>query len=253
MAWIDAPIDGLTISLGQTIVLEGHAAGAEGIEHIEFWAGDELLLSQDSLETTGALTHFTHTWTPASAGSYTIQLYAYGLDGSVSPADSITLHVGSDPSDTTIEATPLPTIETVEPEITITPTLTPTYTPLPPTPTFTWVPPTETPVDTTGPNPPAPIAPMGGTMLACSGAVTLSWSSASDPSGINGYTVEVQRHSGDNSWSTAPGTPLSGITGTSTSLSVECGWYYRWRVRAQDGAGNWGSFSGWAEFAVNLF
>jgi hypothetical protein len=39
------------------------------------------------------------------------------------------------------------------------------------------------------------------------------------------------------------------LTDTELELDVECGWYYRWRVRAVDGEGNAGSFSDWFEFA----
>jgi hypothetical protein len=36
------------------------------------------------------------------------------------------------------------------------------------------------------------------------------------------------------------------------SIQVECGWYYRWRVRARDGAGNSSVWSNWATFSVTL-
>lgn len=257
MAWIDAPVDGLEIELGQPVTLEGHAASVEGVEHIEFWAADELLLSQSSLESTGTLTRFSHNWMPASAGSYTIQLFAYGQDGSISSPDSITLIVSQTEAVATTVSTPTWTPENTEIPASITPTLTPTPTPFVPTPTFTWIPPTDPPTepppaDTTGPNPPNPISPTGKQMLGCSGSIVLNWSAASDPSGIDSYTVELERHSGDNNWSSAPGSAFKGISGTSTSVPVECGWYYRWRVRARDGAGNWGSFSSWAVFAVSL-
>jgi len=250
MAWIDAPVDGLQITLGQSVTLQGHATSVAGVEHIEFWAMDELLLNQATLESTGTLAHFSHPWTPESPGSYTVQLFAYGQDGSVSPPDTITLYVIKTEAVATAAITPTWTPESTVIPATITPTSTPTSTPFIPTPTFT---PTDPPPDTTGPNAPNPISPTGGDMLGCSGSVTLNWSAASDPSGISGYTVELQRHSGDNNWSSASGSPFSGISETATDVSVECGWYYRWRVRARDGADNWGSFSSWAEFAVNLF
>jgi hypothetical protein len=33
---------------------------------------------------------------------------------------------------------------------------------------------------------------------------------------------------------------------------VECGWYYRWRVRAVNGAGLAGEWSGWFLFTITL-
>jgi hypothetical protein len=32
----------------------------------------------------------------------------------------------------------------------------------------------------------------------------------------------------------------------------ECGWIYRWRVRAVDDVGNVGGWSGWSQFTVTL-
>ncbi len=45
---------------------------------------------------------------------------------------------------------------------------------------------------------------------------------------------------------------LIGIGGTEKEISVECGWEYRWRVRAIDGAGNPGNWSDWFTFNVPL-
>jgi hypothetical protein len=74
----------------------------------------------------------------------------------------------------------------------------------------------------------------------------------SDKSGISQYQVSVQRHSGDNNWKDIPGSVFSGISGKKKSVSVECGWYYRWRVLAVDGAGNTGPWSGWWAFTIIL-
>jgi hypothetical protein len=116
-----------------------------------------------------------------------------------------------------------------------------------PTPT-----PTPTPdVDNTPPTAPLNLSPNGGS-LGCVANVNLSWSSVSDPSGIAEYQVDAFRHAGDNNWSVAPGSVWTGISGTGMSMPVQCGWTYRWRVRAIDGVGNAGPFSGWATFVVPL-
>jgi len=116
-------------------------------------------------------------------------------------------------------------------------------------------PPTPTPPppeeDTTPPPTPSPVSPTGGITLGCSSTALLNWSTVSDPSGIADYDVEIQRSPDQASWSAAPGSPVS-TTGDKTTISVECGWYYRWRVRATDGEGNVGSWSGWATFTVTL-
>jgi hypothetical protein len=116
----------------------------------------------------------------------------------------------------------------------------------PPPPSPTLVPP-----DTTPPPAPNTLAPKNGEDVGCVGSVNLSWSSVSDPSGISSYDVEAQRSTDNATWGAAPGSPWT-TGGTSQSLSVECGWYYRWKVRAEDGAGNTGPYSGWSSFTVPL-
>lgn len=107
------------------------------------------------------------------------------------------------------------------------------------------------PPDTTPPPAPTPVVPASGLTLSCRGSQALSWLPAEDPSGIAEYRVEVQRHSGDNNWQAAPGGQIT-VYDKTTSIPVECAWYYRWRVRAVDGAGNIGPWSEWSEFTITL-
>lgn len=102
--------------------------------------------------------------------------------------------------------------------------------------------------------PAAPVLakPVNGITLGCVGSTTIMWNAVSHPSGISEYQVQVERHSGDNNWATVSGSPFTGIGGTNTSVPVECGWYYRWRVRALDGTGTAGAWSGWWTFTVTL-
>ncbi|MBN2386674.1 MAG: hypothetical protein JXB85_06600 [Anaerolineales bacterium] len=120
--------------------------------------------------------------------------------------------------------------------------------PVDPGPPPTDPPPAPAPADTTPPPAPAPASPSGD--LGCVAQVTLTWSPVTDPSGISQYQVVLEAHSGDQQWQ--PVGTLTGLTGTSTSVNVQCGWYYRWSVLAIDGAGNAGPASGWVEFAVLL-
>lgn len=114
------------------------------------------------------------------------------------------------------------------------------------------VPPTPTPVtDTTPPPIPGLSSPANGADLGCTSFANLTWNAVSDPSGIPGYKVEVQRHAGDNNWQSIPGSPM-GATGTNQSISVECGYTYRWRVRALDGEGNQSAWSDWFTFNIPL-
>jgi hypothetical protein len=45
---------------------------------------------------------------------------------------------------------------------------------------------------------------------------------------------------------------VNGIKDKKTTIPVECGWYYRWKVRAIDGKGNIGPWSGWSRFSITL-
>jgi hypothetical protein len=104
------------------------------------------------------------------------------------------------------------------------------------------------PADTTPPAPPVQMKPTNGQEFSCVPSIMFRWQAASDPSHIASYLIMVERHSGDNNWQLAPGGTMPAITATEKEYTIECGWYYRWRIRAVDGAGNIGNFSGWFLF-----
>lgn len=105
--------------------------------------------------------------------------------------------------------------------------------------------------DTNPPTAPKHDAPDNGASLSCKASQSMSWFAPNDESGIDHYEIEVQRHSGDNNWKAVIGSPFS--TGTAEqSVSVECGWTYRWRVRAEDGSGNVGDWSNWTSYVIPL-
>jgi hypothetical protein len=105
--------------------------------------------------------------------------------------------------------------------------------------------------DTTAPTPPSLQVPQNGLTLSCRSSQTLTWLPVDDDSGIAYYQVEVQTHSGDNNWSPISGSPFT-VTDKTTNVTVDCGWYYRWRVRAVDGADNVGDWSAWSTFTITL-
>jgi hypothetical protein len=110
----------------------------------------------------------------------------------------------------------------------------------------------EPPADTTAPEAPAPAVPSNGLSLSCRASQTLAWLPVSDPSGIAEYQVQVQRSTDHVTWSGAAGSPITGLTDKTSTLDTECGWIYRWRVRAVDGAGNTGAWSDWSIFSIIL-
>jgi hypothetical protein len=73
----------------------------------------------------------------------------------------------------------------------------------------------------------------------------------SDPGGISGYYVELERRTHPKaSWEVAG--KWGPVSGKQIEVPVECAFYYRWRVRAQDGAGNYSDWSSWSHFSVTL-
>jgi len=106
--------------------------------------------------------------------------------------------------------------------------------------------------DTTPPPAPAQAVPANGLTMSCKSYQNLVWMPVSDKSGISQYQVQAQRHSGDNNWSNVSGSVFTGIGDKQYNMYVECGWYYRWQVRAVDGEGNVGPWSGWWTFIDSL-
>lgn len=104
--------------------------------------------------------------------------------------------------------------------------------------------------DTTAPSEPTIQKPVNGQQFACLSYLMLRWTEVSDPSGIDEYRIQIQRHPGDNNWQPWEGGTITGISGLEYELFVECGWIYRFRVRGIDGNGNIGDWSDWSYFTV---
>jgi hypothetical protein len=111
---------------------------------------------------------------------------------------------------------------------------------------------TVTPTKVVRPPVPEPVVPANGLTLSCRAKQDLVWTPVKPAGGLREYRVMVQRHSGDNNWNGVAGSPFTGIGGKSMSLNVECGWYYRWRVRAVDNLGIISDWSTWSQFTVTL-
>jgi hypothetical protein len=142
--WIDAPTDGLGVEVGQSVRIEGHAAYGEGVARVETWVNGEPHLSEDNPAAEGSLSRFEHMWTPPVPGEYTVQVVAYGPDGSSSQPDSVRVYVGEEVAEVTPtvtgtpDATPTPVISPVPAPTTPAP-VSPTNTPIPVVEVSFWV------------------------------------------------------------------------------------------------------------------
>lgn len=105
------------------------------------------------------------------------------------------------------------------------------------------------PPDTTPPPVPAPLTPSEDQVVNCASTVTLSWRAVSDPSGVR-YYAKLEKQVGSGWQSVRGWGPLDapGVKG----VEVECGLFYRWTVRAEDGAGNISPWAPWRQFSVDL-
>lgn len=138
---------------------------------------------------------------------------------------------------------------TYTPTFSITPSFTPTTMPSH-TPTMTW---TSTNIpDTTGPLAPKNlelknIDPKIRDVGCLSSQTILTWSAPSDPSGIKNYNYQLLYSSDERLYNNI----ALGLTSQTTEIDVTnlvnkyctTNRSFKWRVRAQDGAGNWGSWS----------
>lgn len=110
--------------------------------------------------------------------------------------------------------------------------------------------------DTTPPPAPTPIEPGSNDPnhpAELCGAVVLRWNAVSDPSGIQGYRVNLQWHDGSQ-WQSSP--PYSIVYGTSADVTswrnLHLYFPFRWAVWAIDNAGNHGPQSEWRYFECPL-
>jgi hypothetical protein len=269
--WIDAPTSGLSVPVNQHVQIAGHAAHDAGIARVEFWVTDELHHVVENPPVTGNLARFEQAWMPPGPGDYTVQVVAIGADGVTSAPDSVVLHVGEPVAEATATPPATLTLTPVPPTPPpMTPTLPPaTPTPVPPTstpvtPSPTPVPPTSTPVipsptptpttppsDNAPPPVPQPYVPQDELVIDCAAEQVLAWLPVEDDSGDPvRYFVELEYQVTADQWETV--SEWGQLADKQVEAEVNCGLFYRWRVRAQDGAGNYSEWSDWSHFSVSL-
>ena len=107
------------------------------------------------------------------------------------------------------------------------------------------------PQDTTPPPVPSPAVPADGLEIDCKSSQTLVWMPVSDDSGGPVvYYVKLERQVSPGNWQSVRG--WGPVSGKQVEADVQCGGVYRWRVRAQDGAGNYSNWSSWSQFSIRL-
>lgn len=106
------------------------------------------------------------------------------------------------------------------------------------------------PSDTTPPPIPSLAVPADGLEIDCKSSQTLAWMPVSDPSGPVVYDINLERQVSPGKWQEVRG--WGPVNGKQIEAKVDCGLYYRWTVRAQDGAGNDSGWSPYSYFSIRL-
>lgn len=182
-AWIDSPLDGSSLPLGDVQVIS-HSSDASGIAQVELSVNGTVVRT-DLVPASGpALTLMDQTWTPTAPGNYLIAVRAQNKAGAWSSLASVTVTVTGEQLIATAESPTLTNTPTQD--VSITPSVTATETPtatatststtVPPTFTFT---PTFTPTFTLTPtNPPSFIDfSADSTSLTAGQCTNLRWNS----------------------------------------------------------------------------
>ena len=261
-AWIDYPIEGEILAVGEPVSVFSHGYARDGLAEALLTINGEAY-RRDSYPSSGTdFDQLYQEWRPEAPGMYTLQVTVYDVNGLASLPATVSVQVGETAVEVVevIEELPPPTA-TFTPEISETPTNTPE---IPHTPTFTptntptlhpptWTPThtnTPVPADTAPPPVPAPVVPANNLELSCRASQTLAWTPVTDPSGIDGYFVELEKEVTTGNWQNAG--EWGPISGKQIDVAVDCGLRYRWVVRARDGAGNFSDWSGISNFAILL-
>ncbi len=249
-AWIDYPRDGDIFSPGETVTILSHVFAKGGVSEVVLSINGEAYRWDVPAEAGQDFVSLQQDWVTGEAGIYSIQVQVYDLQGkSGNPAViSVEVIAGVVPEVSTpvVTATFVPT-DVFTPTPTLVPTSTFTPVPLHPTDTPTSPPPA---ADTTPPPVPSPAVPASGLELTCRSSQTLAWLPVSDPGGISGYYVKLEREASPGNWQSVGG--YGPVSGKQMDVPVDCGIRYRWMVRAQDGAGNYSAWSAPSAFSVTL-
>ncbi len=105
------------------------------------------------------------------------------------------------------------------------------------------------PPDTTPPPVPEPFVPADGLEVSCRTTQVLNWLPVNDPSGVH-YYVTLEYQVAADQWEEVD--QWGPLDDKQVEADVDCGIYYRWAVRAQDGAGNTSEWSEWYHFSISL-
>ncbi len=110
LAWIDAPVSGAVVVVGETVEVHAHAYAASGVAEGMLAVNGEPYRREPPMDPRAAIAEFSQTWVAGEPGMYSLTFTAYGTDGTASLPATTSLTVIAEPTPTaTPEPTPTPT------------------------------------------------------------------------------------------------------------------------------------------------
>ncbi len=115
-AWIDSPRGGASIPLGVPITVVSHAYAREGIAEIVLYVNGEAYHRAAPAEAGASFSEFGQEWLPPGPGEYTIQVMAFGVDGTTSDPDHARVLIGEQVADAQTAPDEEPSIQEETPD-----------------------------------------------------------------------------------------------------------------------------------------
>lgn len=126
--WVDAPLEGTTLTLPVAYTLVCHGSDPSGVQALEFRINEQVLAEVPNPDSSLTLFYASHPWEPVEPGTYTVRCRAENTSGEWSEFASARVMV----VETLDEISPTPSLIpalTETPTVTLTPTSTITSTP----------------------------------------------------------------------------------------------------------------------------
>src|SRR5258706_12431178 len=121
-AWIDQPLDGSALPLAP-VARVAHCSDPFGLDQLEFTIDGTVVAEDSDVDSDRAFRAYSQSWSPASAGTYTLRVRARNAGGAWGSYASAVFTIGADALTVTPATEPTSTISPVG---TMTPTASPT-------------------------------------------------------------------------------------------------------------------------------
>ena len=98
-SWIDAPLAGSSLSLGEVEVVS-HSASTAGVAQVELSVDGDVVATDPVSEAGATLSTQRQSWKPSGPGNYTLAVRAKGGKGSWGEPSRVVITIGGEPTST---------------------------------------------------------------------------------------------------------------------------------------------------------